>query len=227
MSISVDSSSLRVEKVVFQGDALVAESTATQLTTDVFNAKTLDQILSASIKSAQQLSDLGISKSCNIQLDFHDDLVTVNMNLIKNSTLSINVGTSISTQSADLTAQLSIKNMSGRGDDLSLSVSQDTSLQDTLTHPTQLNAGKTFVGLLDYPVNADPFTRFQIAASSQSKNQNEISSHAQQNTQLSLKYLMLNRNAGNIEVETGVSLRNNHSIHKDASWRYYLADEIN
>jgi len=82
-----------VGKVILDGDALVSEKVATKSTKELLSAKTLDDITRSSLKTAQTLCDLGISKACQINLDTDEnDNIVVRLNLSKAPSVSAKVG---------------------------------------------------------------------------------------------------------------------------------------
>lgn len=143
-----------VEKIDISGDAHISAATAKALTRSLMQATDIEDVASASLEIASRLSSLGIAGKCDVVLDSTEDgLLVVKLLLEKLPTISVRVGSSISAEAGDVNASLSIRNVSGfyinmsvtlgRGDNLSISISQGTNIQNSLAG-SQFDNGKTF-----------------------------------------------------------------------------------
>jgi len=102
-----------VDSVVFEG-ALVSDYTAKTVSSDILLATTLDGVANASVEIASRLSRLGIASACDVGLELNkSERLVVRMKLKQPSTISAKIGSSISSQSADISGSLSIRNLAG------------------------------------------------------------------------------------------------------------------
>lgn len=104
-----------VERVELLGDAHISEATAIIVTKDLIRSTTIDEVANASVDVATRLSSLGISGKCDVVLDTTPDgSLIVRLSLAKLPTISARVGTTLSSELADVSASLSIRNVSGK-----------------------------------------------------------------------------------------------------------------
>ncbi|KAI9199824.1 surface antigen-domain-containing protein [Polychytrium aggregatum] len=219
--------SVKVNSVRVEGHKYTKPHVLERIVKDVLEAKTLGEVMGQSKLACHRLNRLGIFRSSEVILDTPPsssgrNLVDVIILVEEAPRMYAKTGTEIGNYEGNMNASINFRNVLGAGETLEANwtygVETSVPLHKEANEPFATSTGTSYQVLFGKPINANPDTKFELAAFKLNRNMALFSSHEEAINGFSARYKLLNGRYGRHEFQYDASWRHIYNLSKDASW---------